>query len=77
MTHWFYERARAQYQAEQIKLTPAQKKAFDEMVMGHGPMRMMQQIRFVYPMPGMPPTTWADARKFLHARSGHTQVRYA
>jgi hypothetical protein len=28
MTHWFYERARAQYQTEQIKLTPSQKKAF-------------------------------------------------
>ena len=28
MTHWFYERARAQYQTEQIKLTPAQRKAF-------------------------------------------------
>lgn len=28
MTHWFYERARAQYQTEQIKLTPAKKKAF-------------------------------------------------
>jgi hypothetical protein len=28
MTHWFYERARAQYQTEQIKLTSAQKRAF-------------------------------------------------
>lgn len=28
MTHWFYERARAQYQTEQIKLTAAQRKAF-------------------------------------------------
>ncbi len=28
MTHWFYERARAQYQTEQIKLTAGQKKAF-------------------------------------------------
>ena len=27
MTHWFYERARAQYQTEQIKLTPAQRDA--------------------------------------------------
>lgn len=28
MSHWFYERARAQYQTEQIKLTAAQKRAF-------------------------------------------------
>jgi hypothetical protein len=28
MTHWFYERARAQYQTEQIKLTAAQKRTF-------------------------------------------------
>lgn len=28
MTHWFYERARAQYQTEQIKLSAAQKRAF-------------------------------------------------
>jgi hypothetical protein len=28
MTHWFYERARAQYQTEQIKLAPAQRKVF-------------------------------------------------
>lgn len=28
MTHWFYERARAQYQTEQIKLSVAGKKAF-------------------------------------------------
>lgn len=28
MTHWFYERARAQYQTEQMKLTAAQKRAF-------------------------------------------------
>lgn len=28
MTHWFYERARAQFQSEQIKLTDAGRKAF-------------------------------------------------
>lgn len=28
MTHWFYERARAQYQTEQIKLSASQRKAF-------------------------------------------------
>lgn len=27
-THWFYERARAQYDAEQLKLTPAKRKQF-------------------------------------------------
>lgn len=30
MTHWFYERARAQYETEQIKLTPAKRKAFQQ-----------------------------------------------
>lgn len=28
MTHWFYERARAQFQSEQAKLTPSERKAF-------------------------------------------------
>src|SRR5262249_56862570 len=28
MTHWFYERARAQYQTEQLKLAPSQRKSF-------------------------------------------------
>lgn len=28
ITHWFYERARAQYQTEQLKLTPAKQKEF-------------------------------------------------
>ena len=36
------------------QLDPAQKKAFDELGEGDGHMRMMQQIRFVHPMPPMP-----------------------
>ena len=30
-THWFYERARGQYENEQAKMTPSQKKAFAQM----------------------------------------------